>query len=724
MRIQGIIVLVVLFMSAVSAFAERRGFAIVVDPQSYREAKTEIEAYAQTVEKQGLKVYLIEDVWGVPDSIQLKLKSLYQQKEAPIEGCVFIGDIPVPMILNAQHMTTAFKVNQATKNWQRLGVPSDRFYDDFHLKFNFVQKDEKNPLFHYYSLDASSAQTLAPSIYSGRIKPLSDGQGSKYEHLRKYLRKVVRLKHEVNPVDQILYFSGHGYISESPVARIDEKIALLENFPWLKTQKNGIQYMDHKRDDFIKYRLMSEIQRNDLDVAILHHHGAPEKEYLNSYPEPKNAQQEIESAKLFMRTKIRSAVERGTPVDTAKNYYHRNYGVPLSWFDNVMTPGMIAADSILAYNLDLHLEDFGQYHPNARLVMLDACFNGSFHLDRYLAGGYLFNSGNTVVVVANSVNALQDKWADRHVGLLGLGMRAGHLVQYNPYLESHLLGDPTFCFTSTAGMAVNVNDALAVGNVKFWKKQLNSLYPALQLMAVERLADWGELNADELLNIFRTNPNYIVRLGCMLELANYGGEQFIRCLDLAVDDSYELISRMAITRVGKNGDPRLIPAVIRVAIENNTGERIAFNLNGAMTLFDRELLLEEFNRQFKDCDFYFDKEKIREKIEKSIRYNVGRWDEEVEKIYSGKGTKKEQLSAIRILRNNPLHTKVPQLLDFVKICKDEEVQLALVEAFGWFNLSHTAPQICEVMKRLKDNAIYPDRVRQEALKTVNRLSKR
>ncbi|MEI3155422.1 MAG: hypothetical protein V8S95_10210 [Odoribacter sp.] len=203
----------------------------------------------------------------------------------------------------------------------------------------------------------------------------------------------------------------------------------------------------------------------------------------------------------------------------------------------------------------------------------------------------------------------------------------------------------------------------------------------------------GELNADELLNIFRTNPNYIVRLGCMLELANYGGEQFIRCLDLAVDDSYELISRMAITRVGKNGDPRLIPAVIRVAIENNTGERIAFNLNGAMTLFDRELLLEEFNRQFKDCDFYFDKEKIREKIEKSIRYNAGRWDEEVEKIYSGKGTKKEQLSAIRILRNNPLHTKVPQLLDFVKICKDEEVQLALVEAFGWFNLSYCSANL-------------------------------
>lgn len=165
-------------------------------------------------------------------------------------------------------------------------------------------------------------------------------------------------------------------------------------------------------------------------------------------------------------------------------------------------------------------------------------------------------------------------------------------------------------------MAVNVNDALAVGNVKFWKKQLNSLYPALQLMAVERLADWGELNADELLNIFRTNPNYIVRLGCMLELANYGGEQFIRCLDLAVDDSYELISRMAITRVGKNGDPRLIPAVIRVAIENNTGERLPL-FNGAVTLFERDFFWRSLTA-IQDGDFYLTKKNQRKMKDQSL----------------------------------------------------------------------------------------------------------
>ena len=61
------------------------------------------------------------------------------------------------------------------------------------------------------------------------------------------------------------------------MARIDEKESYYEYFPWLKQQRNGIQHIDHLRDNFIKYRMMAEIQRNDLDIAILHHHGAPGK---------------------------------------------------------------------------------------------------------------------------------------------------------------------------------------------------------------------------------------------------------------------------------------------------------------------------------------------------------------------------------------------------------------------------------------------------------------
>lgn len=68
------------------------------------------------------------------------------------------------------------------------------------------------------------------------------------------------------------------------MARIDEKLALVENFPWTRIQQNGIKYIDHKRDAAVKYRLMSELQRNDLDIAILHHHGDVEIEYMNDLP--------------------------------------------------------------------------------------------------------------------------------------------------------------------------------------------------------------------------------------------------------------------------------------------------------------------------------------------------------------------------------------------------------------------------------------------------------
>ena len=90
-----------------------RGFAIVVDSKSYSEARAEVDNYARAIEEVNrLKVYLIQDKWGVPDSIRAELKRLYSLKKQPIEGCVLLGDIPVAMIRDAQHLTSAFKMNQ------------------------------------------------------------------------------------------------------------------------------------------------------------------------------------------------------------------------------------------------------------------------------------------------------------------------------------------------------------------------------------------------------------------------------------------------------------------------------------------------------------------------------------------------------------------------------------------------------------------------------------
>ena len=93
--------------------ASRDGFAIVIDPKSYAEAKAEVQAYAAAIEQaHNLRVYTIIDRWDVPDSIRAELQRLNAQKTEPVIGTVLIGDIPVAMIRDGQHMTSAFKMDQ------------------------------------------------------------------------------------------------------------------------------------------------------------------------------------------------------------------------------------------------------------------------------------------------------------------------------------------------------------------------------------------------------------------------------------------------------------------------------------------------------------------------------------------------------------------------------------------------------------------------------------
>ena len=220
--------------------AARSGFAVVIDARSYTEARRQVDAYIGEIEKSGLQVDLVIDRTGQPDSLRDILRGLHARREAPIEGAVLVGDIPVVLVRDAQHLTSAFKMDQQAFDRWESSVPSDRFYDDFSLRFEPLGADSPHPGCHYYSLPAESAQQTRPDIYSGRIRPTDCDGSSPYEKLRLYLEKVVAAKRHPEVVDQILFFSGNGFISESMVARIDEKATLLEHFPWLNRQTNGI----------------------------------------------------------------------------------------------------------------------------------------------------------------------------------------------------------------------------------------------------------------------------------------------------------------------------------------------------------------------------------------------------------------------------------------------------------------------------------------------------
>ena len=551
---------------------------------------------------------------------------------------------------------------------------------------------------------------------------MSADDASKYDKLRAYLQKVVALKQNTNPADQLLYFSGQGYVSESMMARIDEKLALVENFPWTRIQQNGIEYIDHKRDAAVKYRLMSELQRNDLDIAILHHHGDVEIEYMNDLPEPQTTKDQVEGIKLYLRETMRHACEKGKNTDSIQLVLSKRFDdLPASWFEGSFDPEITQKDSLFLRSLDLYIEDFDNYTPNARFIVLDACFNGSFHKDKYIAGAYISGKGNTMAVLANSVNVLQEKWTDRYLGLVGLGMRVGRMAMENPYLEGHLIGDPTFHFAVPVSLGFDINEVLSTKNAAWWKKQLNSSYPALQAMALRQLSDGGQMNSKQLLDKFMSSPSDIVRMECLVLLSEYDDDNFIRCLDLAVSDSYEMIQRFAINMIARNGDDRLVPALIRAAIRNNTAERIEFNVKQALALLPEKALTAEFQKQF-NPSLYVESEKAEQGIKRAIEVNSNRWLKDISSIYADDSlTVNQRLGRIRYLRNYNVHSQIPQLLEYLQKTDNEPVQVSLLEALGWFRMSCRHNEISQVAQAMSQDSRYSQVVRDEALKTYNRI---
>ena len=294
-------------------------FAIVTDSKSYEQAKNEIDAYRTSVENEGLGTYLLIDDWKSPQPIRELLIQLHGDKKAPLEGCVFVGDIPVPMIRDAQHLCSAFKMNP-TMPWHRSSVPSDRYYDDFDLKFDYIKQDSIRTDYHYLSLRADGSQYLSPDIYSGRIRPLRGEGMDKYQLLRDYLKKVVAEKQQNNVLDQLTMARGHGYNSEDPLAWSGEQLALREQFPQLFLPGNTVKFYDFTFQFPVKFLYLNEVQREDLDMLLFHHHGGTDAQYINGYQLPTNVQENIESIKLYIRSKVPGRAKKVGREQAVKEY--------------------------------------------------------------------------------------------------------------------------------------------------------------------------------------------------------------------------------------------------------------------------------------------------------------------------------------------------------------------------------------------------------------------
>lgn len=705
--------------------AAKTSFAIVIDQASYDKVRGAVEGYRDVIEADGLGAYIIYDDWQSPTPIREKLIELYNDKKSPIEGAVFLGDIPIAMIRDAQHLTSAFKMDQR-QNWQRSSIASDRYYDDFGLKFDYIKQDSLKPLFHYYSLRADSRQALSRTIYSGRVMPLREGNGDKYEQLEKYLLKVVaeRTANAGNVVDNLSMARGHGYNSESKVAWSGEQMVLKEQFPELHRAGATVRYMDFETRFPAKPLYLNEVLRPELDIMLFHHHGSHYYQFLNGYKEGSDPNTSKENLKLYIRSKVLSAHQDGKTKEEAIQQYMDYLDVPRSWCEEAFDPKMIEQDSLFNLTLDINVHDVLDISPNARFVMFDACYNGSYYRDEYIAGAYIFNDGKTIVTQGNTVNTIQDKWPDEFLGLLAGGLRVGQWGKQTQFLETHIIGDPTFRFANNT-LDFDINEAVTRhGNdVKFWVKKTSHPSVDVQALAYSMLYANGYPGLSDMLRkAYFTSGSGIVRMEAMKLLSKIDDANYIKVLQAGVDDSYELVRRFAVEWMGKNGSDELIPAFVRSMLADNSSERVFFKYGQYVKLFDPDKVAGEIRSQMAEMVFYdpsvgekaiADLARVKESETRSLAV-----------IADPSATEKERRSEILSFRNHPLSRAADVLLDLAADpATPATLRINALETLGWYTMSYRRGEIVDGLRKIAATA-EDKTVAYEATKSINRLTDR
>ncbi|MCK4530146.1 MAG: HEAT repeat domain-containing protein, partial [Candidatus Marinimicrobia bacterium] len=528
------LIIALLVFTTILAFAKAPVIAVVIDEITYNKTASAVDNYCSALEEEGYSVALYSQAWENPEAVREVLLGTDN-----IEGAVFIGDIPIPMVQDAQHLTSAFKIDQTRFNMKRISIATDRYYDDLDLVFDFIQQDEENPLLFYYSLSEKSTQYIEKDFYSGRIfSPIHDD--SKYELIAKYLDRAAYEKRNPEILDNMMTYTGHGYHSESLNAWENHTLMLKEQFPDLFIPGAQIKNYEHTMSRNMKKIIMRELQVPELDMVIFHAHGGDDTQYLTGYPPAGNARENIEEVKRFVRSKLRSAKRRGN-LEEAKEYYITSYDIPEHWVDDVFDPESILADSIYEAKIDLWSDDVKNMKTQAEVFIFDECYNGQFYMPDYISGTHLFGDGNVIAGVANSVNVRQDIWANEMLGLLKYGVPIGKWHLTRTYLESQIIGDPTFHFAENNSKVISAS----------YKKLLNSKDASLRTLGVYKMTKELGLEAEnKLLKIYEKDLSANVRLETLKSLATLRTPAFRKLLVSSIHDPSELIRRITVNWMG------------------------------------------------------------------------------------------------------------------------------------------------------------------------------
>jgi hypothetical protein len=709
--------IVSVFSLLISPDVTGKSFAVIVDSDTYKACNGEIDAYKIMLEKEGLRVYIITRDWGNPQQVKDELIALYKGKS--LEGAIFIGDIPVPMIRDAQHFTSAFKMDQEKYPRNVSSVPSDRFYDDFDLRFDYLSQDSVKRLFHYYSLRWDSPQRITCDIYTGRLKPTKKGEEG-YRQIRGYFKKLFLERASENKLNVIVSYTGEGSFSNSLTAWKEEGVTLREQFPQAFKDKNSAKLLMFHMYPYMKKTLTEELCRDEVDLMIFHEHGTSDRQYLTGIPMSKGAGDNIEAAKRLFRNWLRKELPGSPKSELLKQTWMDYYKIGSVWFAGAFEPDQKKQDSLDDVNMGIVLEDIPNINPNPRVVIFDACFNGDFREDSYIAGEYIFAGGKTLVAIGNSVNVLQDKSASDLLGLLGLGFRVGEWARLTNILESHIIGDPTFLFRGDrAGRKIDLKSA----DISYWLNALKrNENPELKGVALHKLFDLEYPGMSQLLvEIYKSSPQYMLRLQAYHLLQFYNDGKFEELLKTSVYDPYEFIRRKSTYAMGRIGKDEYIPYIASVYINDYLDERVRFNAEFCFDLLDTDKLTKECLLQIeRSPSVYNNQKRLSEfKTKMDSRRSISKMGTELADQNVKMSTR---LNGVSILRNNSYHMNVDDYLGILKNPNENlNLRIKLAEALGWFTLSYRKGDIITNCESLSSESGIDEKLKFELIKTAKRL---
>lgn len=689
-------------------------FAVITDEGTYQACEAELKAYQETLEKEGLPTFIVYNEWKTPEDVKKVIAKLYKKNK--LEGVVFVGEIPIPMIRKAQHMTSAFKMDEKNNVWRDSSVPSDRFYDDFDLQFDFLKQDSVENNFFYYNLAVESPQRIQCDIYSARVKAIDNGEDP-YAQISRYFKKTVAEHRTNNKLDQFFSYTGDGSYSNSLTAWTPETFTIREQLPGVFDKEGRARFIRYNFSAYPKDDVINMLKREDLDLSIFHEHGVPERQYLSGSPATNRWNTHIDAMKYYYRSLARKKQGNKKAFDEMLDKMKNKYGLDSTWIAGYADPKVIAEDSLLDLRTGIILPEVTDFKPNSRMVIFDACYNGDFREKDYIAGRYIMSEGKCVTTFANSVNVLQDKMANEMLGLLGMGARVGQWAKLTNILESHIIGDPTLRFHSINGVDANALFKAPYDEGRMLEL-LQSPYADIQNFALHNLYRNGYPEISTLLRkTFETSPFMMVRFTSLALLEKIGDKNFQEVLPLAIRDSYEFIRRTSIRMMQHVGLNEYVYPQIKAYVEDNLSERVAFNIVLGLHVFDETAVREAIDKVMVETYVLQDKEEMREALEKA---NNNRSMQK--ELLSKETAERWRILYCNSLKNYMAHACVDGLLDLlVDSNESEKLKVSLLEALAWFTHSYRKPDILQACDQLRKDKNLSESLREEANRTYYRL---